>query len=169
MKTKEKQGTNPDASISLRLGLTNPGILLDLGGPLPSQSLKVSLVVLDILDGVTDNLQAQVAHIHSCHLTDSDGELLAILVDLLDGEGSHDGSLVSLLMKTREQTSKREGKKRKEEEEKEAHTRVREATFSIWSLFMPKKFPAATLTISSVLKIRTWATPLTVMGTPTFV
>ena len=71
-------------------------IPLDSGRLGLAEWLEVSDVVVDVLDGEGEDLDAHSAHVGGCDLPDEAGELVPVLVDLLHGEGAQDGPQVAL-------------------------------------------------------------------------
>lgn len=77
-------------------GLADPSVAFHFRRSRHAQRLQETLVVAQVLDGVRDDHEAHVQQVGRGHFEDLLRELLAVLVDLLDAHGSHDGPLMTL-------------------------------------------------------------------------
>lgn len=78
----------PDAGVPVGLGHADVGVALDGSRLRLAEGGEVLHVVVDILDGEGQDLDAHAAHIRCCHLADERCELVAVLVHLFDCKSS---------------------------------------------------------------------------------
>lgn len=80
-----------DARVTVRLGHTRISISLHGGRLRLAQRLQVLHVIVHVLDGEGQDLDAHPTHVRCCHFSDQRGKLVAIFVHLFDCKRSCKG------------------------------------------------------------------------------
>ena len=121
-------------------GLGDRGRALDLGDPRLAERLEVAVLVADVADREGVDAEAHVREVAGRDLLDLLGELVAVLVDVLDRQRAEDGAQVAL------------------------HGLERDLRDLLG--FLPRKRSAAACSEASSFLILICATPSTMTGTP---